>query len=96
MKLGIWILWPSFVVGAAANAIFFTLFDPAELHAHWDVLPVSRIGAYTLGLFAFWAIAACSSAFTCFLQRTETIEAQVWCPVPNERRPLGCRLRGSR
>ena len=93
MKLAIWILWPSFVVGAAANALFFTIFDPVELHAYWDVGTMSRLGAYTIGLFAFWAVAACSSAFTCFIQRDANEVNKLTCPLPNHRRPAGCRMR---
>ena len=96
MRIAIWVAWPSFVVGAAANAVFFTLFDPAELHVYWNILPANRIGAYTIGLFAFWAMAACSSAFTCFLQRTEREASRLWCPLPNDQRPAGCRARESR
>ena len=92
MKLGIWILWPSFVVGAAANALFFALFDPADLHANWDVLPATRVAAYTIGFFAFWAVGACSSAFTCFLQRSANDLNRLSCPVPNGERPPGCRM----
>ena len=93
MKLGIWILWPSFVVGAAANAVFFSLFDPVELHASWDILPGGRIAAYTVGLFAFWAMAACSSAFTCFIQRSAHEVNRLVCPLANHQRPPGCRMR---
>lgn len=96
MKLGIWILWPSFIVGGIANAMFFTLFDPLELHVYLDVLPAGRTAAYTVGLFAFWAIAACSSAFTCFIQRGAAEVNQLSCPLPNDRRPPGCRMQGSR
>ena len=91
MKLGIWILWPSFLVGAAANAVFFTLFDPADLHVYGEPLPASRLAAYTIGFFAFWAIGACSSAFTCFLQRSAIEVNRLSCPVASGERPPGCR-----
>jgi hypothetical protein len=89
MRLGIWILWPAFVVGGVANAVFFSLFDPLELHMYWSGMPASRIAAYTIGFFAFWAIAAFSSAFTCFLQRTSD-EVNRRCPLEPEDRPVGC------
>ena len=92
MKFAIWILWPSFVVAAAANAVFFTMFDPLELHMHWQSMPSTRIGAYTVGFFAFWAMAASSSALTCFFQRTAVEVNQLWCPLPNAKRPPGCRM----
>ena len=91
MKLAIWILWPSFLVGAGATGIFFTVFDPHELHSFLDISSRSRIAAYSIGLFAFWAIAACSSALTCFLQRTAADVNRLSCPLPDDRRPPGCR-----
>lgn len=60
MKRAIWILWPSFVTGGVATILFFTALDP-------DDLGFSRMGAYTVGFFFFWAMAAGSSALTCFL-----------------------------
>ena len=91
MKLAIWILWPSFLVGALANAVFFTLFDPVHLHVYWDTASTGVLAAYTIGFFAFWVIAACSSAFTCFLQRSSEHVNRLHCPVPNKERPTDCR-----
>ena len=91
MKRVIWILWPSFVVAAVANAIFFSMFDPAELSALWSPLPPTRVGAYTLGFFGFWAIGACSSGLTCFLQRDADELNRAQCPVAEAGRPPGCR-----
>ena len=70
MQRAIWVLWPSFIVGGIANAMFFTFVDPLDLRLFGTLLSVSRIGVYTLGFFAFWLVAGTSSAFTCFLQRT--------------------------
>ena len=89
MRRAIWIAWPAFVVGALANALFYTIFDPLEMHTYWDVVPANRTAAYTLGFFAFWAIGAASSAFTCFLQRTSD-EVNRRCPLEAEERPAGC------
>jgi hypothetical protein len=84
----IWILWPSFVVAGAALAIFFTLFDPQELHFFGEPLDLSRLAIYSAGFFLFWVFAAASSALTCFLQRTS---AQInRCPLPADERPVGC------
>ena len=89
MKRAIWILWPSFIVGGVAEGVFFTLFDPMDLHLFGEPLGLSRIAVYTLGFFVFWAIAAASSAFTCFLQRgAEDINRL--CPVEPGARPAGC------
>ena len=65
----IWILWPSFIVGGAAEAVFFTLFDPSDLSIFGESLGLSRLAVYSVGFFLFWLFAAASSAFTCFLQR---------------------------
>ncbi len=70
MRHAMWILWPSFVVAAAAEALFFTLFDPSTLEILGRPLALSRTAVYTGGFFSFWLLAAASSAFTCFLQRT--------------------------
>lgn len=66
----IWILWPSFIVGGIAETVFFTLIDPQELYLFGDPVHWSRTAVYSVGFFMFWGIAAASSAFTCFLQRT--------------------------
>jgi membrane protein DedA with SNARE-associated domain len=62
-----WILWPAFLVAAAANALFFTAFDPHDLTLFGAPVEASREVMYTLGFFAFWAIAVASSALTCYL-----------------------------
>jgi len=91
MKRAIWILWPSFVVAGVMDGIFFTLFDPSEILAdRWS--GVSRIAAYSVGFFAFWAFAAGSSTLTCFFQRgADEINR---CPIPPPARPEGCPKRG--
>lgn len=65
-----WILWPSFIVGGIAEGVFFTLIDPQELYLLGEPVRWSATAVYSLGFFLFWAVAAASSAFTCFLQRT--------------------------
>lgn len=63
-----WILWPSFIVGGVAEAVFFTLIDPQELYLLGEPVHWSATAVYSTGFFMFWLIAAASSAFTCFLQ----------------------------
>jgi hypothetical protein len=89
MKYAIWILWPSFIVGGAAEAVFFTLFDPMDLYLFGEPLELSRTAIYTLGFFLFWAFAAASSALTCFLQRSAA-EVNRLCPLEAPDRPAGC------
>lgn len=57
------ILWPSFLAAGVAEILFFTAFDPSDFEA-------GRLVAYSIGFFVFWALAAASSALTCFLQRS--------------------------
>jgi hypothetical protein len=70
MQRAIWVLWPSFIVGGMAETIFFTLFDPMDLHLFGEPPGLGRMAIYTLGFFAFWAFAAASSALTCYLQQS--------------------------
>lgn len=65
----IYVLWPSFIVAARAEAVFFTLFDTVELHLLQSPIPASGTAVYSVGFFAFWLFAAPSSALTCFFQR---------------------------
>lgn len=65
-----WVLWPSFIVGGIAEGVFFTLIDPQELYLFGEPVHWSRTAVYSVGFFLFWIVAAASSAFTCFLQRS--------------------------
>ena len=84
----IWILWPAFIVGGVAEALFFTLVDPGDLSFFGVPIAVSRVAAYSIGFFVFWALAATSSALTCFFQRTAAEVNR--CPLQPEERPVGC------
>ena len=70
MKRAIWILWPSFLVGGAAETVFFTLFDPMDMHVLGHPMDWSRTAVYTLGFFVLWAICAAASTMSCFMQAT--------------------------
>jgi hypothetical protein len=61
-----WILWPSFLVGAATSATVFALIDPLDI-AFFGYLQVSRQVAYAGGFFLFWLMAALSSALSLYL-----------------------------
>ena len=65
----IWILWPSFLVAAAAEMAFFALFDPGELTLFGQPLELSRTAVYSIGFFLFWGFAAASSALSLYLGR---------------------------
>jgi hypothetical protein len=47
---------------------FYLLLDPVDLR-YIGPLELNRMAGYTLGFFFFWALAAASSALTCFLQK---------------------------
>jgi hypothetical protein len=69
MRRAIWILWPAFIVAGIAEVVFFTVFDPADLHLFGRPVGASRLAAYSVGFLLFWAFAAASSALTCYFQR---------------------------
>jgi hypothetical protein len=56
-------------VAAAAETLFFTLFDPTELSVFGEPLNLSRTAMYSIGFLLFWLLGAASSAMTCFLQQ---------------------------
>ncbi len=84
----IWILWPAFIVGGVAETVFFTVLDPQDLQMIGLVQGWGRTAVYSTGFFAFWMLAAASSALTCFLQRTADEINQ--CPLSPLQRPEGC------
>ncbi|MEQ1879626.1 MAG: hypothetical protein ABL878_01495 [Burkholderiales bacterium] len=67
MRTAIEILWPSFLVAGVAEAIFFTFFDPMELHLLGEPIEVGRTAVYSIGFFGFWLVAAASSGLTKWL-----------------------------
>lgn len=58
-----WILWPSFLVGAATSAMVFAFVDPLDV-LFFGHLQASRELVYAVGFFMFWMMAAVSSALT--------------------------------
>ena len=80
----LWILWPAFLVAAAAELLFFAIFDPSDLHLFGVPLEVGRVPVYTMGFFFFWAMAAAASAMTALLQRSPFEVNR--CPLDSWRR----------
>ncbi len=68
----IWTFWPAFVVAAVAEAVFFTMFDPFDMHFFGKPLELSRQAMYTLGFFGFWGLGIASSTLTAFLERSRS------------------------
>lgn len=63
------VLWPSFVLAGMATVVFFTFFDPFQMLACAGEAPLSRTGAYSVGFFMFWLLAAASSVTTVYYLR---------------------------
>ena len=61
------VLWPAFLLTIVAEGIVFSLIDPQELRFVATYLHDSRLAAYTVSFFVFWALFACSSGITYFL-----------------------------
>jgi len=83
-----WILWPGFLVAIPAVGVVFSFFDPADLHLNGKPVELSRLAAYTLGFFFFWALGSACSALTSLLQRSPFEVNR--CPLPENERPPGC------
>jgi len=66
----LWILWPAFLVAAAAEFLFFAIFDPSDLRLFGVPVEADSVSVYTAGFFFFWAMTAAASAMTVFLQRS--------------------------
>jgi hypothetical protein len=86
-RLG-WVLWPSFLIACAAELLFFSIFDPTDLHLFGVPVEAERMPVYTVGFFAFWAIGAISSGLTVFLSRSPFEVNR--CTLDAANRPPGC------
>ena len=83
-----WIVWPAFLVAAAAELVFFSVFDPLDLHFFGAPLEMSRQAIYTMGFFGFWAVGVASSALTLFLEQPahDAAAADAEMPADDPRR----------
>ncbi|HUH87341.1 MAG TPA: hypothetical protein VL003_04730 [Pusillimonas sp.] len=61
-----WILWPSFLIGAATSATVFALIDPLDIPV-FGTIELSRQQMYAGGFFLFWLMAALSSALSLYM-----------------------------
>jgi hypothetical protein len=71
-----WILWPAFLVAGVAELVFFSLFDPFDLHFFGAPLEMSRESIYALGFFGFWGLGIASSALSLFLESPPYLDAE--------------------
>jgi hypothetical protein len=72
-----WIVWPAFLTAGVAELVFFSVFDPFDLHFFGAPLEMSRQAIYTMGFFGFWGLGIVSSALTLFLERPADAAADV-------------------
>ena len=86
-----WVMWPAFLMAGVAEAIFFTVFDPFDLHFFGEPLELSRSAIYTIGFFGFWGLGIASSTLTVFLERSPWDVNR--CPLEPTDRPPGCPIR---
>lgn len=63
------VFWPSFLVAAIAEAVFFAVINPQELYLFGEAVHFSTLTTYSIGFLGFWAVCAASSATTWFLHR---------------------------
>ena len=68
MRRAMWILWPSFLVAAVAESVFFAVFDPGELTLFGRQTDLSRTAIYSIGFFLFWGLGAASSGLSLLLE----------------------------
>jgi hypothetical protein len=65
-----WILWPAFMVAAVATGFLIGAVNPQELQFAGRPITLSNMGAYSIGFFVLWMLAASSSLTTCILRRS--------------------------
>jgi hypothetical protein len=71
-----WIMWPAFLMAGVAELVFFSIFDPFDLHFFGSPLEFSREAVYAMGFFGFWALGITSSALALFLESPPGRERQ--------------------
>ncbi|MBT9517716.1 hypothetical protein [Methyloversatilis discipulorum] len=59
--------WPSFLVAAVAETVFFSLINPRELYLLGEPVHFSPLATYTIGFFGFWCVAGASSLISSWM-----------------------------
>lgn len=67
LRLALVILWPSFLVAALADGLFFSMFDPEDLLELLGRGDLPATAAYTVGFICFWVFSALASLLTQYL-----------------------------
>ena len=70
MKKGILLLWPSFIIAVLATVVFFSIFDPAELTLHGNVLFADKLTAYSVFMLISWLFGAFNTAIVLLLEKS--------------------------
>lgn len=60
------VLWPSFLVAGVETILFFTVFDPDIIFYDYNI---TRLGAYSIGFFAFWFFAIIPCVLTMYFAK---------------------------
>lgn len=59
--------WPSFLVAALAEMVFFSVVSPRELYLLGEPVYFSPVATYSIGFFGFWCATGASSLLTAWL-----------------------------
>ena len=60
--------WAAFLTAGVAELVFFSVFDPFELHFFGAPLDLSRETIYAMGFFGFWGLGVAASVLTLLLE----------------------------
>ncbi len=63
------ILWPAFLAAAGLNALFFSMFDPTDLHYHGIAVEMDRLAAYAIGFVVCFVFCTLASFMTWSLMK---------------------------
>ena len=80
--------WPAFILAIVAEFVFFTAFDPNDLHFFGAPLSLSRQAVYTIGFLGFWILGAAASGLALYLHCS--VPAVDGCPLNGREPPPGC------
>jgi hypothetical protein len=64
------VVWPAFMIAVVAEFLFVLIIDPQELYLFGQTVNMSNVATYSIGVIAFWLIAAASSLGTWYLMRS--------------------------
>ncbi len=77
------VLWPAFMVAAAAELVFFGLIDPLDLQVFDGLAEGERTSIYSLSFLFFWAVGITTAMLSELLHKSAS---EVNHSVPAQRR----------